>query len=195
MVEKFVRMYPLSGQPIEYYQKKDWYSFVESSSDFMQYARDAALKLSKTSIFPIGIVAVKDGRMVGEAGNGSGYHEVNQNSPGHKKGCIRRFLSEERERNGLSKFRSGEGFELCPGCSTDFHAEANLIRSVGNKSLLSGADVYMYGHFWCCEECWAKMKEVKIKRVFLCKDIDFSDKENVKSLANDLELYRNHDKA
>jgi deoxycytidylate deaminase len=88
------------------------------------------------------------------------------------------------------KFQSGEGFELCPGCSTDFHAEANLIKSVSEKFLLDGAEVYMYGHFWCCESCWYKMEKAGITKVNLCNDIDFSNKENVKDFSDELKLYR-----
>jgi deoxycytidylate deaminase len=184
-------IYPELGKSIEYYQNKNWYSFVPANNYFMEKARNTALELSKTLVFPIGIVAVKGGVIIGQAGNGNGYHEEHENDSGHKKGCIRRFLSEEREGKGLSKFKSGEGFELCPGCSTDYHAEANLIRSIADKDSLKGAEVYMYGHFWCCEACWEKMREVQIAKVNLCEDIDFSDKNNVESLSKELKTFRN----
>jgi deoxycytidylate deaminase len=183
-------VYPESGNSIEFYQNRSWYSFVPANNHFMGKAKDAALELSKTLVFPIGIVAVKDGVIVGRAGNGNGYHEEHENDSGHRKGCVRRFLSEEREGRGLPKFKGGEGFELCPGCSTDYHAEANLIRSVVDKNSLKGAEVYMYGHFWCCEACWEKMKEAQIAKVNLCGDVDFSDKNNVKSLSEELKAFR-----
>lgn len=169
---------------ILYFQNKELYKFTENDHEFIEAAKQAAIDYSLTSLFPIGIVAVKGGHIIARAANGNGYHENNINSPGHRKGCIRRFINDDREKNGLDKFKSGEGFELCPGCHTDSHAEANLIkeaRKINKYDDLHGADVYMYGHFWCCKDCWQKMRVAGIKDVYLPKLSDnFKDKEFVK---------------
>jgi len=180
---KFPPSSPDIDSEIEFFQRKELYNFVPESNEFIQAAKKAAISYSQTPIFPIGIVAVKDGVIVAEAGNGNGYHERNIDTPGHRKGCVRRHLNDIREGQGLVKFKSGAGFELCPGCHTDAHAEANLIKSaVENKVIekLSGAHVYMYGHFWCCKPCWDKMITVGINQVYLPDNADkFKNKEEV----------------
>ncbi|MBU0614216.1 hypothetical protein KJ766_02960, partial [Patescibacteria group bacterium] len=34
----------------------------------------------------------------------------------------------------------------------------------------SGADLYMYGHWWCCKPCWDAMIEAGIRDVYVCSD-------------------------
>jgi len=169
---------------ILYFQNPAHYLFAENDNEFIELAKQSAIDYSLTSIFPIGIVAEKNGNVIARAGNGNGYHESNLNTPKHRKGCIRRFLNDEREKEGLEKFKSGEGFELCPGCHTDSHAEANLVKEakkINRYDDLNGANVYMYGHFWCCRDCWQKMLDAGIKNVYLPKLADnFKDKEFVK---------------
>jgi deoxycytidylate deaminase len=178
-------------EEILYFQDPIHYEFIENDNKFIEASKQAAIDLSLTSIFPIGIVAEKDGQIIARAGNGNGYHEKNLDTPGHRKGCIRRYLNDEREKVGLEKFKGGEGFELCPGCHTDSHAEANLIKEskILNKyNDLNGANVYMYGHFWCCKDCWQKMIEAGIKKVYLPNLADgFKDKEFVKKWSEEVE--------
>ncbi len=168
-------------EEILYFQNTKFYKFIESDNKFIEMAKQSAIDYSLTSIFPIGIIAEKDGLIIAKAGNGNGYHENNLDTPGHRKGCIRRYLNDEREKIGLEKFKSGEGFELCPGCHTNSHAEANLIneaKKINRFSDLKGANIYMYGHFWCCKDCWRKMINAGIKDVFLPTFANnFKDKE------------------
>lgn len=170
-------------EEIKYFQNPDFYQYLSDENQFVLAAKKAAIEHSLTSIFPIGIIAEKDEKIIVEAGNGNGYHENNQDTPGHRKGCIRRFLNDEREKNGLNKFKGGEGFELCPGCHTDSHAEANLIKrakEIGVYENLKDANIYMYGHFWCCKSCWEKMLAAGVKNIYLPKSADkFKDKEEV----------------
>lgn len=179
---------------IEYFQRPEWYELVPEINEFMMKAREAAIKYSLTPIFPIGIVAVKEGVLIAEAGNGNGYHEKNTESPGHRKGCVRRYLNAEREKQGLEKFKSGEGFELCPGCHTDFHAEANLIRKATEQNMLEklkGADLYMYGHFWCCKPCFEKMIMAGVKDIYLPDTYEkFKDKDALAEWAEVVRLAR-----
>lgn len=180
MEQKKDALRPAFCMEIAYYQDSKWYKFVPSDNQYMILAKNAALQHSLTSVFPIGIVAVKNGNILATAGNGNGYHEKNINSEGHIKGCVRRFVSNEQEKTGGQKLLSGEGFELCTGCSVDSHAESNLLKSVPTKSVLEDADVYMYGHFWCCEDCWKKLLDAKIQNVYIVEDVDFKDKDVVR---------------
>ena len=151
---------------IEYYQQSSLYEYIEEDHPMMRLARRAAIKYSLTPTFPIGVIIVNDGEVISESANGNGYHEKNLNTPGHRGGCIRRYISKEREKKGEPKLKSGEGFELCPGCSTDYHAEARAIAETKDKSKLRGAELFMYGHWWCCKDCWDKMNAVGIKKVY-----------------------------
>ncbi len=185
---QFPKAFPNLDAEIEYFQKPEHYIFVPENNQYIQAAKTAA-KYSLTSVFPIGIVAVKNNEIIAQAGNGNGYHESNENTPGHRKGCIRRFLNDEREKQGLSKFKGGEGFELCPGCHTDSHAEANLIKNMLDPEKLKGADIYMYGHFWCCKPCWNKMLNVGIKNVYLPDTaMKFNNKDEVAEWAEEVRL-------
>ncbi len=181
---------------ILYFQDQRFYKYTESDDEFMDTAKQSAIDYSLTSVFPIGIIAEKDGAIIIKAGNGNGYHEKNLSTPNHRKGCVRRYLNDEREREGLGKFKSGEGFELCPGCHTDSHAEANLIKKaveIGKYSDLNGANIYMYGHFWCCRDCWKKMIDANIKSVFLPKFANnFRDKEFVNKWAMEVQSKRSN---
>jgi deoxycytidylate deaminase len=187
---RFPTSFPDIDSEIEFFQRKEHYFFVPEDNEFMQAAKMAAINHSLTSLFPIGIVAVKDGMVVVEAGNGNGYHEKNLETPGHRKGCVRRHLNDEKEKEGLPKFKSGEGYELCPGCHTDSHAEANLIRNAKEKGVyekLVGSDAYMYGHFWCCKECFEKMSAAGIKKVYLSDDCEKTkNKEEVSRWAEEV---------
>ncbi len=178
-------------EEISYLQDKKFYTLIENNNEFIKSAKQSAIDYSLTSVFPIGIIAEKDGNIIARAGNGNGYHENNLNTPKHRKGCIRRYLNDEREKMGLDKFKSGEGFELCPGCHTDSHAEANLIstaKKMNKYDELKNSNVYMYGHFWCCRDCWEKMIKAGIKKVFLPELADnFRDKEFIKIWASEVE--------
>jgi len=152
---------------IDYYKQWELYNLIEESHPMMQAAKQAAIDHSLTSTFPIGIVIVKDGEIISESANGNGYHEKNINTPEHRYGCKRRFISKELEKVGKPKLQSGEGFDLCTGCDTDYHAEARAIREATDKSKLNGAELYMYGHWWCCKDCWDKMKAVGITKAYV----------------------------
>lgn len=161
----------------EYFQNPELYSFVPEANPFIQKAKEAAIKHSLTTVFPIGIVAVRDGHVIAEAGNGNGYHERNLETQGHRKGCIRRYISDQMEKEGKPKFKSGEGFELCPGCHPDSHAEANLVKTGID---LQDSEVYMYGHYWCCRPCMEKMEKAGVKNVYLPDTYEkFKSKEEV----------------
>lgn len=128
------------------YQIADWLN------PFMQWARCHALDHSLDLKQKVACVIIKDGVFIGAGANGSTYHEQH--------GCRRKELG----------CRSGEGYELCEGCHPKNHAEPTAIGNAiarGNESKLRGADIYMWGHYWCCEPCWAAMEAVGIRDVYI----------------------------
>jgi len=109
-----------------------------------------------------GAVVVKGGKIIGKGANLSKIKNRFLLKV-HKNGlCIRKLL----------KVRSGEKYWLCPGCaSSKYHAE---YRSVLDAELKGedtiGADLFLYGHWWCCKSCWDKMISAGINDVYLVDD-------------------------
>lgn len=129
--------------------------YVGIDNKFMRLARDFAKKHSLDDYMPGAAVIVKDGVVVGEGANGSKYHD--------KHPCRRKDL-------GL---KTGEGYELCEGCHPNNHSEVASINNAkdrGNKKGLTEANLYLWGHWWCCKPCWEAMIEVDIRNVYLLKD-------------------------
>lgn len=127
--------------------------YVSADDPFM----NAAKGISEESFVPqqpIGSVIVKDGVIIGHGANGNDYHE--------KSGC-------ERVRQNMP---TGQGYELCEGCHPKDHSEPTAIRAAqaqGHEDL-SNAEIYLWGHWWCCESCWNAMLSVGIHVVHLLED-------------------------
>ena len=121
------------------------YRYVSADDFFMMEAKKACQELSNDHSISTGSVVVKDGKVIGRAGN----RAVLTNSiliRWHKNGwCVRRLL----------RIPSGQKYWLCPGCAkTKNHSEQLAIRStVKNGFEVEGADLYLWGHRWCCEPC------------------------------------------
>ncbi|MBT3349177.1 hypothetical protein HN954_04030 [bacterium] len=124
--------------------------FLDDKNKFLIAAKKVALEFSKDPEHPTGAVVVRDGKIIGRGANGSDFHEKN--------GCRRKKLG----------IPTGKNYELCPGCDPKNHAEQTAIADVSARGKNSaGADLYLWGHFWCCESCWEKMIENGIRDVFL----------------------------
>ncbi|HVT75124.1 MAG TPA: hypothetical protein VHD69_01745 [Candidatus Paceibacterota bacterium] len=113
-----------------------------------------------------GAVAVKDGVIVGEAANQAGF-KTPKLIELHRRGwCVRRIL----------KVKSGTRYWLCPGCSThQDHAESGAVRDAvtrGGPDAARGADLYLYGHYWCCKPCWDNMIKGGIANVYVVDGAD-----------------------
>jgi deoxycytidylate deaminase len=124
--------------------------YVAAENEHMQAAKEFAREKSLDKVMPTGTVLVKDGKVIGRGANGSDYHEKN--------GC-------ERVRLNIP---TGEGYELCEGCSPKNHSEPKAIADAsekGNKA--EGAKAYLWGHWWCCESCWQAMIKNGITDVYL----------------------------
>lgn len=124
--------------------------YVESDNPFMQAARTFCLANSLDKSVPTGSVIVRDGVVVGSGANGSSYHESNI--------C-------ERIRQNIP---TGQGYDLCEGCHPRNHSEAKAVDdAIAHAQDTQGADLYLWGHWWCCEPCWRRMLEAGIQNVYL----------------------------
>lgn len=67
---------------------------------------------------------------------------------------------------------TGENYSLRKAvCRQESHAEIAALRDALDKGReVSGADLYLYGHWWCCKNCWDKMIAAGIRRVYLLEN-------------------------
>lgn len=115
--------------------------YVGGNNLYMFLAKMYAKKYSQDKIMPSAAVVVNGGLMIG-------------------KGC-----------GVILGCKSGEGYELCEGCHPKNHSERKAIQNAhDNGHDVNGADLYLWGHWWCCGACWGEMDRVGIDRVFLLKD-------------------------
>lgn len=99
---------------------------------------------------PTGSVVARKKRVIGISGNGSDYHKYN--------------ICERVRQNVLT----GEGYELCDGCHPKNHSEPRAIKNALEQGeRVKGADLYLWGHWWCCKPCWDAIREAGIKNVYL----------------------------
>jgi deoxycytidylate deaminase len=126
--------------------------YVGPGDLYMILAKEYARHYSSDKKMPNASVIVRDGQIVGIGSNSSTYHDEH--------GCRRVEL----------KCRSGEGYDLCEGCSPKSHGEARAIQDAfNNDCATAGADLYLWGHWWCCKDCWQAMIAAGIRQVYLLK--------------------------
>src|SRR3989338_4761360 len=125
--------------------------YVYKGNIFMFFASILARQHSLDKTILVAAVIVKDYQVIGWGANGSDYHTNNQ--------CQRVVLG----------CKTGEGYELCEGCHPKNHSEAKAIKDVQSRGLLDarGADLYLWGHWWCCKSCCDAMIEAGIRDVYL----------------------------
>ncbi len=129
-------------------------SYVSENNEFMQAARKAAEDLSLDKKHRTGAVIVKNDEVLVAGANGARFHKII--------GCIRKLFNAP----------TGKWYVICPGCSPKNHAEQTVIRNAKTKysiTEIEDSDLYLWGHWWCCELCWKAMIDAKIKNVFLCE--------------------------
>lgn len=62
--------------------------------------------------------------------------------------------------------KTGEGYERCKNiCRQEHHAEVAACVEAGENA--RGADLYLIGHYYCCDDCRRVMAEYGIKNVFI----------------------------
>lgn len=139
--------------PYPYMPAKGMIRYVSADNPFMQAAKAVAAEQSLDTTMPTGSVIVRNNTIIGKGANGSMYHETH--------GC-------ERVRLHIP---TGQGYELCEGCSPKNHSEPKAIADARKKTDdLHGAVVYLWGHWWCCESCWNAMLAEGITTVYLLEN-------------------------
>ena len=130
---------------------------VDINNPFMAQAKEAA-RLSNDQQQPTGAVIVFDGKVVSSDSNKNPLTSPFLISL-HKKYCIRHIL----------KIPSGQKYWVCPGCaSNESHAESRASKQLLEKGLTTGQlDLYLWGHWWCCDVCWKNMLKLPINNVYL----------------------------
>ena len=125
--------------------------YVYSFNAFMILAKEFARIHSLDKVMPGAALVVKDNRILGIAANGSDYHE--------KHGCQRIILG----------CKTGEGYELCEGCHPKNHSESKAIQAAIAEGYNpgGGADLHLWGHWWCCKPCWDAIIGAGIGKVVL----------------------------
>jgi deoxycytidylate deaminase len=130
---------------------------VAADHPFMLEAKNVRAELSGDPIWPNGAVMVKEGKIVARAGNGF-------NRGSHLIHVCPRIVHE---------CPSGEGYDLCSLHDPQGHAEQMTIKvAIENGIDPTGADIYMYGHWWCCKPCWDEMIAHGIANVYLPERAD-----------------------
>jgi deoxycytidylate deaminase len=154
-----------AGREIEY---------VPSGNQFMVRAREAARDKSTEHNHPTGSVVVRGMEVIGEGANKAAI--VNQSLINfHRKFCVRKIL----------RIKTGEKYWLCPGCaSPQNHSEARAIKDAYSRGFdPSGADLYLWGHWWCCEPCWNSIIKAGIANVYLMEGSErLFNKENPENI-------------
>jgi deoxycytidylate deaminase len=145
--------------------------YVPAHDRFMRAAETACHELSTDHNHPTGAVLVRDGAVFATAANQSALKNKKLLEL-HKNGwCVRKIL----------KIPSGQKYWLCPGCaSSRNHAETLVVMKAKKLKLeTKGADLYLWGHWWCCEPCWNSIIKAGIRDVYLLEGSErFFDKNN-----------------
>lgn len=149
----------VASKPYPYLPEGKTLLYVSDDNPFMMEAKRVRNEYSSDKNHSTGAVIVKDGQIIGRGANQSALKSEVLKRFHRDKFCVRRFF----------KVPSGQKYWLCPGCaSSRNHAEPNAIKDAKrNVKDLSGSDLYLYGHWWCCKDCWDKMIAVGIKNVYL----------------------------
>lgn len=136
-----------------YIPKNRQISYVPISDKFIKQAKKYAKENSLDKNQPTGSVIVKEGKIIGRGANGSLYHEANE--------C-------QRVKRGIP---TGERYDLCKGCHPKNHSERKALKEAKDSGCdPKGADLYLWGHWWCCRPCWKAIVKNGIRNVYLLKD-------------------------
>ena len=120
--------------------------YVSLDNEFMAEAKSLC-DASGCAKQPTGAVIVKNGKIIGRGSNA-----------GEKVSECPRWNSP-----------TGENYGPCKDvCKQEGHAEATAVKDMmKNQTDYEDADIYLYGHWWCCKGCWDAMIQGKIKNVYL----------------------------
>jgi deoxycytidylate deaminase len=120
--------------------------YVNLDNEFMKAAHEN-LDHQGCVKHPTSAVVVKNGKIIGQGTNAGKYVEV----------CPRWGSP------------TGKNYGPCKKvCKQDGHAEVTSVANAKKSGHEThGADLYLYGHWWCCEKCWNVMIEAGIENVYL----------------------------
>ena len=132
---------------------------VPADHPYMQAAKQACRELSTDLFHPTGAVVVLADQIIAREGNQAALQHPAWQAKHAAGWCVRRWL----------KIPSGQKYWLCPGCSTfRHHSESRAARTAVATGLdLTQAELYLWGHWWCCEPCWQAMIKAGIGSVYL----------------------------
>lgn len=129
--------------------------YVPASNIYMFIAKKFAEKHSLDKVMPGAAALVKDGKIIGIGANGTDYHE--------REGC----------RRAPFKCKEGEQLRMCPGCSPENHSEQRALADAWRlKNNTIGAGLYLWGHWWCCKDCWRALANCLVYNIYLVENAD-----------------------
>ncbi len=139
MTKKISYPYLPKGREIKY---------NEADNPFMLAAKKATEKTGCRKQ-PTGAVLVKDGIILMTATNAGELVDI----------CPR----------VVRKSKTGTDYHLCKDvCKQEGHSELLVVNKAIDAGIdTTGADVYLWGHWWCCEPCWDAMIRGKVRDVYL----------------------------
>jgi len=126
--------------------------FVSPDNPWIQAAKKMADEHSGCSWWPTGAVIVKNNQIIGQGANSGNFQPV---CPRVEQEC-----------------KTGEGYHFCHDlCQQDGHSEITSVNdALANNNDPQGADLYLFGHWWCCEPCWNHMITHGIQNVYLLEN-------------------------
>ena len=137
--------------------------YVSADHPYMVAAQAICQEESSDRLQPTGAVVALGGMIIARAANQAALCHPRWRGYHARGWCLRRVL----------KIKSGEKYWLCPGCaSPDDHAESRAARLAMARARqdsldLSNAELYLWGHWWCCALCWAAIIEAGIGEIYL----------------------------
>jgi tRNA(Arg) A34 adenosine deaminase TadA len=137
---------------------------VTMENPFMFAAYEQARKHSSDRNHPTGAVVVLNGEIIGAGANQVPLKTKLAQEIHRKWLCVRKIL----------RIPSGQKYWLCPGCAQfKDHGEQQAVRDARkNQGNIEGADLYLWGHWWCCKPCWDAMLAAGIEHVYLLDESD-----------------------
>ena len=132
---------------------------VSVSNEFMREAKLIRDQRSTERNYPTGAVLVLDSQIIEREANKPAFKNKKLQQL-HKNGwCVRQWF----------KIPSGKGYWTCPGCAKcRHHAESRVVKAALKRhGSIQGADLYLYGHWWCCKPCWDTMRAAGVRDVYL----------------------------
>lgn len=69
--------------------------------------------------------------------------------------------------------QAGVGYDQCPGCHPDNHSEKVAVRKAQLAGIdLTGAEAYMYGHWWYCASCLQTLLGAGVTTFYILENAD-----------------------